>query len=68
MGCQHRGLKVKGSEGRFVSAKIVSQLGIPKNVYTKPYLLHAYGISRSTLKNCRIKADQLGEADQLGNN
>ena len=48
-----------GEFGKFVSQKKESQLEIPKNMWTIPYLLHAYGVKRSNFKNKR-KADKKG--------
>ena len=39
-----------GVAGDFVSKKRPSQIGVPKNPWTIPYLLHAYGVSRSSFK------------------
>jgi len=39
-----------GVAGDFVSNKRASQIGVPKNPWTIPYLLHAYGVSRSSFK------------------
>jgi hypothetical protein len=44
---------------KFVSLKKDSQLEIPKNIWTIPYLLHAYGVKRSKFQNKR-KADKKG--------
>jgi hypothetical protein len=48
-----------GEFGKFVSQKKESQLEIPKNMWTIPYLLHAYGVKRSNFQNKR-KADKKG--------
>ncbi len=48
-----------GQFGKFVSQKKESQLEIPKNMWTIPYLLHAYGFKRSNFQNKR-KADKKG--------
>jgi hypothetical protein len=44
---------VSGSEGKFVSVKKDSQRDIPKNMWTIPYLLHAYDVKRSNFQNKR---------------
>ena len=41
---QHRGQQGHASGGKFVSRKTASQVGIPKNHLTIPYLLHAYEV------------------------
>jgi hypothetical protein len=48
-----------GQFGKFVTQKKDSQLDIPKNMWTIPYLLHAYGVKRSNFQNKR-KADKKG--------
>ena len=45
--------------GKFVSTKTVSQKLVPKGPYTIPYLLHAYGVSRTTFQRKR-KQDRQG--------
>ena len=45
--------------GLWVTAKSPSQTNIPKNPLTIPYLLHAYGVSRSSFKR-RVEADKRG--------
>ena len=45
--------------GLWVTAKAPSQTNIPKNPLTIPYLLHAYGVSRSSFKR-RVEADKRG--------
>jgi len=39
-----------GVAGDFVSTKRASQIGVPKNPWTIPYLLHAFDVSRSSFK------------------
>ena len=51
------GMRVEG--GRWSSKKPKSQKDIPKNPLTIPYLLHAYGVSRSSFKR-RVMADRKG--------
>jgi hypothetical protein len=48
-----------GEFGKFVTQKKDTQLDIPKNMWTIPYLLHAYGVKRSNFQNKR-KADKKG--------
>jgi hypothetical protein len=38
----------QGDGGKFVSLKKDSQKDVPKNIWTIPYLLHAYDVKRST--------------------
>ena len=47
------GKKSKRSCGKFISLKKESQGGIPKNVYTVPYLIYAYGVPETTFKRWR---------------
>jgi hypothetical protein len=44
---------VAGIKGKFVSEKKDSQLGVPKNMWTIPYLLYAYDVKRSNFQNKR---------------
>jgi hypothetical protein len=44
---------VAGTKGKFVSEKKESQLGVPKNMWTIPFLLHAYDVKRSNFQNKR---------------
>jgi hypothetical protein len=44
---------------KFVTVKKDSQLGIPKNMWIIPYLLHAYDVKRSNFQNKR-KNDKQG--------
>ncbi len=57
----HENIRVgyTGEFGKFVTKKKESQLEIPKNMWTIPYLLHAYGVKRSNFENKR-KADKKG--------
>jgi hypothetical protein len=48
---EHKGSN--GEKGKFVSKKKENQLDIPKNVWTIPYLLHAYDVKRSNFQNKR---------------
>ena len=50
---------VQGGGGKFVSLKKDSQLNIPKNMWTIPYLLHAYDVKRSTFKD-KVVMDKKG--------
>ncbi len=56
---EHKGNQ--GDGGKFVSAKKESQAGIPKNMWTIPYLLYAYDVKRSNFQNKR-KIDKDGAA------
>ena len=44
---------VAGIKGKFVSEKKDSQLGVPKNMWTIPFLLYAYDVKRSNFQNKR---------------
>jgi hypothetical protein len=55
-----KGHTSNGQFGKFVTLKKDSQLDIPKNMWTIPYLLHAYGVKRSNFQNKR-KADKKGK-------
>jgi hypothetical protein len=48
-----------GADSKFVSEKKDSQRDIPKNMWTIPYLLHAYDVKRSNFQNKR-RDDQKG--------
>jgi hypothetical protein len=50
-----------GEGGKFVSTKKESQRDIPKNMWTIPYLLHAYDVKRSNFQNKR-RDDKKGKA------
>jgi hypothetical protein len=50
------GIKTKASRGKFTSMKKASQGGIPKNVYTIPFLIYAYGVPETTFKRWRKSA------------
>ncbi len=50
---------IAGTKGKFVSAKKDSQLAVPKNMWTIPFLLHAYDVKRSNFQNKR-RADKKG--------
>ena len=54
---EHKGNQ--GGGGKFVSVKKDSQVGIPKNMWTIPYLLHAYDVKRSNFQKKR-KSDKDG--------
>jgi hypothetical protein len=47
-------------DGKFVSEKKESQRKIPKNMWTIPYLLHAYDVKRSNFQNKR-RDDKKGD-------
>ena len=53
----HKGTNVEGGGGRFVSLKKMTQRGVPKGVFTIPYLLHAYDVARSTFNRKRKLRD-----------
>ena len=44
---------VQGGGGKFVSQRKESQLHVPKNIWTIPYLLHAYDVKRSSFMDKR---------------
>ena len=50
---------IAGEKGKFVSEKKESQLAVPKNMWTIPFLLHAYDVKRSNFQNKR-RADKKG--------
>jgi hypothetical protein len=50
---------VQGSGGKFVSLKKDSQLNIPKNTWTIPYLLHADDVKRSSFID-KVAMDKKG--------
>ncbi len=52
---EHKG--INGEKGKFVTKKTESQLDVPKNFWTIPYLLYAYDLKRSNFHNKR-KADK----------
>ena len=54
---EHKG--DQGEGGKFVSLKKASQADVPKNMWTIPFLLHAYDVKRSNFQNKR-KNDKLG--------
>ncbi len=54
---EHKGNN--GEKGKFVTKKTESQLDVPKQVWTIPYLLYAYDVKRSNFHNKR-KADKNG--------
>ena len=56
---EHKG--TNGDFGKYVSQKSAHQLDVPKNMWTIPYLLHAYDVKRSNFQNKR-KQDQMGAA------
>ena len=52
----------KGNQGegrKFVSLKKETQADVPKNMWTIPFLLHAYDVKRSNFQNKR-RNDKLG--------
>ncbi len=54
---EHKGKQGEG--GKFVSVKKESQADMPKNMWTIPFLLHAYDVKRSNFQNKR-KNDKQG--------
>jgi hypothetical protein len=56
---EHKG--ENGESGKYVLAKSASQIDVPKNMWTIPYLLHAYDVKRSNFQNKR-KQDRKGAA------
>jgi hypothetical protein len=44
---------IAGTDGKFITGKKESQCDIPKNMWTIPYLLHAYDVKRSNFQNKR---------------
>jgi hypothetical protein len=56
---EHKG--TNGEYGKYVSQKSANQMDVPKNMWTIPYLLHAYHVKRSNFQNKR-KQDQMGAA------
>jgi hypothetical protein len=56
---EHKGVHGKQSGGRFISLKKQSQLGVPKNIWTLGYLMHAYGLDKATFRR-RWKAGKEG--------
>jgi hypothetical protein len=54
---EHKG--DQGEGGKFVSLKKASQADVPKNMWTIPFLLHAYDVKRSNFQN-KQKNDKLG--------
>ncbi len=55
--CEHFG--TVGEAVKFVSLKKDSQRDVPKNMWTIPYILHAYDVKRSNFQNKR-RADKNG--------
>ncbi len=53
---------VQGGGGKVVSLKKTSQLNVPKNMWTIPYLLHAYDVKRSSFMDKRT-LDRKGVAN-----
>jgi hypothetical protein len=60
---EHIGVQGKGSGGKFVCVAKVTQVGVPKNEYTIPYLLHAYDVTRTTFQR-RLKQDYMGKVSE----
>ncbi len=56
---EHKGKN--GELGKFVTVKSASQINVPKNMWTIPYLLQAYDVKRSNFQNKR-KDDIKGAA------
>jgi hypothetical protein len=51
---------IRGAGGVWVSGKSETQVGIPKNHYTIPYLLYAYDVSRTSFQR-RVKQAKQGK-------
>jgi hypothetical protein len=56
---EHKGKN--GEFGKYITVKSASQIDVPKNMWTIPYLLHAYDVKRSNFQNKR-NADKKGAA------
>jgi hypothetical protein len=56
---EYKGQRSKDSGGRYVSAKTSKLQGVPTNVYTIPYLMWAYDLSKCTFKR-RLKEQKMG--------
>jgi hypothetical protein len=56
---EHKGVQGKQSGGRYISLKKESQIGVPKNIWTLGYLMHAYGVDKATFRR-RWKAAKEG--------
>jgi hypothetical protein len=56
---EHKG--TNGEFGKYVSMKSASQIDVPKNMWTIPYILHAYDVKRSNFQNKRNQ-DKKGAA------
>ena len=56
---EYTGIRDKNSGGKYVSTKKTSQQGIPKNVFTIPYLMWAYDVKKPTFKR-RLKESKQG--------
>ncbi len=48
---EHKGNQGEG--GKFISVRKETQADVPKNMWTIPYLLHAYDVKRSNFQNKR---------------
>jgi hypothetical protein len=56
---EHKGVHGKDTGGKFVSLKVESQIGIPKNICTLGYLVYAYDVDKATFRR-RLKASKEG--------
>ena len=65
LGCNYKdpreytGIRDKNSGGKYVSTKKTSQQGIPKNVFTIPYLMWAFDVKKPTFKR-KLKESKQG--------
>jgi hypothetical protein len=55
---KYKGVRGTGTGGKFVSIKKSTQLGVPKNIYTIPYLMWAYNVNKCTFKRKLKEAKQ----------
>jgi hypothetical protein len=56
---EYTGVRSSDSGGKYVSMKKSSQQGVPKNIYTIPYLMWAYNVSKCTFKR-KLKESKQG--------
>jgi hypothetical protein len=47
---EYTGVRATDSGGKYVSLKKSSQQGVPKNVYTIPYIMWAYDVTKCTFE------------------
>ena len=55
---EYHGVRGTDTGGKFVSQKKRSQQGVPKNIYTIPYLMWAYNVTKCTFKRKLKEAKQ----------